>query len=540
MFHAFLQSPCSAPPQRFNYPFSYQPHPLVEQAAAEMCAYIETQSAWCEELAAGKMLGVLVVSRADGTLGYLAAYSGLLMGQNALPYFVPAVYDFLQPDSYFVENEAVLNRLNASIVETEQSVEYRHAREALATAETAAAAELAAMRQQLQSAKAERDCRRSTSALTPDEEAALVRQSQRMKADFQRLKKQHQQLIAQAQAELSIHTARIDALKTQRRQLSDHLQTWIFCQFRMLNVLGETADLIDIFKSATPPIPPAGAGECALPKLLQYAFLHHLRPLCFGEFWWGKSPSHEVRHHRHFYPSCTGKCKPILAHMLRGLEVDDNPLAAAPGSEQLLPIIYEDEQLVVVNKPSGMLSVPGTSEQSSAQSLLAAMRTEIYTVHRLDMDTSGILVFAKTKAAQARLQQQFAERQTKKSYVALVEGVPCDVQGYVRLPLSPDLLDRPRQVVDFSNGKPAVTQYKVVRTEQLDGRTVSRLQLHPHTGRTHQLRLHCAHAEGLACPIVGDALYGNARQRLCLHAERLTFKHPATGGFLRLQAECPF
>ncbi len=540
MFHSFAQPLRSKPPQRFTFPFSYQPHPLVEQAAEEMCAYIQAQPMWCEELAEGKMLGVLVVEREDGEIGYLTAYSGLLMGQNHLPYFVSAVYDFLHPGSYFVENEAVLNDLNAKIQEVESSDAFQEARAMLAQAKHSAQLEVEAMRLRLQAAKAERDGQRAASQLTEAEEASLIRQSQHQKAEFQRLKKMHKERISQAEEVVASFTVQLEELKAQRRQLSDHLQTWIFRQFKMLNALGETADLIEIFKSAVPPIPPAGAGECALPKMLQYAFLHHLRPLCFGEFWWGKSPSHEVRHHLQFYPSCTGKCKPILAHMLKGLEVEPNPLQASGVSMTPLPIIYEDDALVVVNKPSGMLSVPGTSDQVSAFSLLCASRGEVYSVHRLDMDTSGLLVFAKTKEAQVELQQQFASRQTKKNYVALVEGIPSAPQGYVRLPLRPDLLDRPRQVVDFVDGKPSITQYKVVETSVQGGRTLSRLSLQPHTGRTHQLRVHCAHQEGLACPIVGDALYGALDSRLYLHAERLVIKHPTTGITLRLQADCAF
>lgn len=341
----------------------------------------------------------------------------------------------------------------------------------------------------------------------------------------------------------------VDVLKRQRKQMSEELQLWLFRQYRMRNAQGETKDLVDIWRDyhQSPriqqkfPLPPGGSGDCCAPKLLQYAYIHQLQPLCMAEFWWEtaypvvlKSPSGEIRHHLHYYPACQGKCKPILAHMLRGLDVEPNPMESAKTG--LLETVYEDEALVVVNKPAGMLSVPGKSEQPSVYSILRKRypdAEEPMIVHRLDMATSGLLVVAKTKYAHQNLQRQFYEHTVVKRYVAIVEGMPVHQKGTIVLPLRPDPLNRPYQVVDVEHGKQAITEYEVL---DATGRGV-RIALTPHTGRTHQLRVHCAHPEGLHTPIVGDDLYGTPADRLYLHAEYLEFTHPVNDKRLQFRAE---
>lgn len=537
MLHA-LKNPCCPPPERFTYPFSYSPHPLVKQAATEVMAYLEEQACEVAAWREGKMFGVLVVEPALGEVAFLAAYSGLLLGRNDLPYFVPAVYDFLHPSSYFKERDAEISALNREVATLEKHEDFRAARLQLQERTATAQREIADYQLLMQTEKLKRDERRKAGELSAETEAELVKQSQYFKGNFSRLKKHHREQIDEATTAVKKYEEQLNRLYEKRRSMSDALQTWIFEQFQMLNVRGERKNLVEIFKQTAQGVPPAGAGECALPKLLQYAFTHGWRPLCFGEFWWGASPRNEVRVEGQFYPSCLSKCKPILAHMLDGLTLDPNPIEALQRSvEDQLAIIYEDESLVAVNKPSGMLSVPGLSGISSAFELLQAERPDLMVVHRLDMSTSGVLVFAKTKEAHYELQRQFAEREAKKRYIADVVGSVSQESGLISLPLRLDPLNRPRQVVDYENGKPAVTHFKKIEERATPNGVITRLALSPQTGRTHQLRLHCAHTEGLGAPIIGDELYGSKADRLHLHAELLIVRHPDTGRSLRLTAD---
>ena len=423
-------------PERFTYPFCYEPHPLCLVAAEEVKREIERMHP--QE---GKMFGVLVVKAKQG-LGFLAAYSGLLEGRNNWPFFVPPVFDAQQPDGYFKQTE------------------------------------------------------REISAKGGD------------------------------------------------KQMSQELQTWLFHQYQLLNAKGETKDLVEIWQDyhSSPrirnkyPLPPGGTGDCCAPKLLQYAFSHGLRPICMAEFWWGPSPKSEIRHHGQFYPACRGKCKPILTWMLQGLDVDPNPEEAGFSHLQI-ETVYEDEALAVVNKPSGLLSVPGRMEDYSVATIAKERWPGSLPVHRLDMGTSGLMVIAKTKEAYVSLQEQFVKRTVKKRYIALVEGIVKEPKGRITLPLIFDPMNRPRQMVDYQRGKSAVTEYEVLGTPR-QGKTL--LALYPHTGRTHQLRMHCAHPDGLGCPIVGDELYGRTADRLCLHCDKIEFAHPVTGERMSFNLPNPF
>ena len=533
-----LNTPCALPPERFTFPFAYSPHPLVEQAAAEVMAYLEARSCESAEWKEGKMFGVLVVEVRPGELAFLAAYSGLLLGRNDLPYFVPAVYDFLHPGSYFKERDAEISAINRAVATLERNEDFRAARLQLQELKAEAQREIASYQLLMQEEKRKRNERRLTGNLSAEEEAELVRQSQYFKGNLTRLKKQYRERIERAESIVHNYEEQLTHLCEERRSMSDALQTWIFKQFQMLNIQGERKDLVEIFAQTPQGIPPAGAGECALPKLLQYAFTHGLRPLCFGEFWWGASPRNEVRAQGQFYPSCLSKCKPILAHMLEGMPLDPNPIEDLQRSvTDQLTIIYEDDSLVAVNKPSGMLSVPGLTGIPSAYEQLLDSRPDLMVVHRLDMATSGVLIFTKTKEAHYELQRQFSEREAKKRYIADVAGPVTQESGLISLPLRMDPLNRPRQVVDHKDGKPAVTHFKKLAEHSTSDGIITRLALSPQTGRTHQLRLHCAHAEGLATPIIGDELYGTKADRLHLHAELLVLKHPTTGRSLRLTAE---
>ena len=521
-------------PVRFTYPFCYTPHPLCVLAAGEVQAYLSTRDDWQQELDEGKMFGVLVVRTAEGRLGFLAAFSGILAGKNLHPYFVPPVYDLLRPDGFFKVEEEQISLINARIRTLEADERYLQLKAALADEEQAARSALDAAKASMKAAKARREERRKEAALTPDEAEALIRESQFQKAECKRLERSLNERLDALRRPLGEWEDEMARLKAERKQRSAALQLRLFAQFEMLNARGERKNLCDIFAPTAQQVPPAGAGECAAPKLLQQAYLHGWQPLCMAEFWWGRSPKTEVRHHGHYYPACQGKCGPILGHMLQGLDVDESPRLQAmkQSSTAALEIVYEDSWLAVVNKPAGMLSVPGKEEAESVYSLMRRRYPTAegpLTVHRLDMDTSGLMLIAKTKEAHRLLQEQFRQRLVSKRYIALLEGnVPAD-KGRIDLPLCPDPLDRPRQLVHPVHGKAAITDYEVL--ERKDGRTL--VAFYPHTGRTHQLRLHAAHPQGLHCPIVGDPLYGHPATRLCLHAETLEFTHPATGRRMR-------
>ena len=430
-------------PERFTYPFCYEPHPLCVMAAKEVQAYIGSHMEIREDADNGKMFGVLVVEY-EGGQAYLAAYSGLLAGRNDWDYFVPPVYDAQQPDGHFK---------------------------------------------------------------TTEREISLI--------------SHHSPLIA--------------------KKMSQDLQVWLFHQYQLLNARGEVKDLVDIWQSyySRPklrqkfPLPPGGTGDCCAPKLLQYAYQHHLKPVCMAEFWWGATTKEEVRQHLNYYPACRGKCKPILTWMLEGLDVDPNPELQGVAHLEL-NTVYEDNDIVVVDKPSGMLSVPGRIDDYSVETVMRQRYPDAMIVHRLDMGTSGLLIVAKSSEAYHPLQEQFIKHQVKKKYVAMLEGrgKKEEVRGTVSLPLRPDPMNRPRQMVDMEHGKRAVTDYEFLSDDLV--------ALYPQTGRTHQLRIHCAHPDGLGRPIVGDELYGTKGDRLMLHASEIWFRHPITGQEMHLASSPPF
>ena len=564
MIH-FFKKPVShlALPEKFTYPFHYTPHPLCVLAAEEVKAYIASRKEWQEELASGKMFGVLIVQTDNGItnneenqIGYLAAFSGNLAGKNLHPYFVPPVYDLLQPEGFFKIEEEQISAINIRIRELENSSSYLDSKEKWKIETEQAKAVLNQAKAELKIAKEAREIRRQSSPeLSEEEQASLIRESQYQKAEYKRLEKEWKKRLEELETEVRYFDIEIERLKTERKERSAALQRKLFEQFRMLNAQGEVKDLYTIFEQTVQKVPPAGAGECALPKLLQYAYLHQLKPLAMAEFWWGDSPKNEIRHHGYYYPSCKGKCEPILQHMLQGLEVDENPLLNPVHEEEELEIVFEDEWLLIVNKPAGMLSVPGKAEdRDSVYHRLKKKYPEAtgpMIVHRLDMATSGLLLVAKTKKVHQDLQAQFANRSIKKRYVAVLDGIVLSERtGRIELPLCLNPLDRPRQIVSKEYGKEAITEYKIIsESEKIidesersinEPRKYTRIVFYPLTGRTHQLRVHAAHPEGLGCPILGDELYGKKADRLYLHAEYIEFRHPIYGDILCIQKEADF
>ena len=541
MLHRFTTSISDIPlPERFTYPFCYTPHPLCVMAAKEVQHYLSKQSEWQEELSQGKMFGVLIVQTEDGSIGYLTAFSGILAGKNIHPYFVPPVYDLLQPQGFFKIEEGNISAINRRIRRLEEDKKYIDLRSNLTQTTQSAQDALSIAKTQLKEAKDKRELLRKTGQLNAKEEAELIRESQFQKAEYKRLERSWKDKIASLQVEAGNWEKQIQELKAERKVRSAALQQQLFEQFRMLNYRGEVITLCDIFEQTVHKTPPAGAGECAAPKLLQQAYLHHWKPIAMAEFWWGNSPKNEVRHHGYYYPACKGKCEPILRHMLQGLEVEANPMQqeAERGNEKL-NIVYEDQWLLIINKPAGMLSVPGKERQTSIYDLARKAYPEAdgpMIVHRLDMATSGLLIIAKDKKTHQHLQAQFKNRSIRKKYIALLDGIVPEDEGTIELSLCPNPLDRPRQMVDTQYGKPAITYYQVL--ERTDKYT--RIALYPHTGRTHQLRVHAAHPSGLHCPIIGDELYGKKDKRLYLHAESIEFTHPVNGQSMCITEKADF
>ena len=570
-------------PERMNNPLDYQPHPLCIAVCKELQTYLSEREDWREEIDKGKMFGVLIVENANpepgaSEIGYLAAYSGQIGGRSDWDDFVPAVFDYLQPDGYFKTHEAEISDINQRIKQLEGNEHIKEAKSLILQLQEERKQTIAAYQEKMKEAKAKRDARRKTGNLTPEKEAEMVKESQFMKAELRRLKKSLSEKTT-LETEYEVFQADILRLKQLRKTLSDALQQWLFSQFRMQNHEGKMKDLLEIFRDAAlrdypqatlatsriaalKMVPPAGSGECCEPKLLQYAYLHGYRPLQMAMFWWGESPKEEIRHHLQFYPACNGKCKPILHWMLPD-RVFDSKIA----EKQALETLYEDDQLAVIYKPSGLLSVPG--KDSSQPSVYSIMRKKYpaasspLIVHRLDMATSGLMIIAKTDFAYHRLQKEFLHHRVQKKYIAIIgckDQEACDKiwektkkkemkeeeerssiateKQKISLPLMPDYLDRPRQIVNHEQGKEAITEYEVL--DRIDA-THLRLALYPKTGRTHQLRVHCAHHEGLNAPILGDPLYGNEKaSRLHLHAEEIIFEHPLTGKEINIKREADF
>lgn len=524
-------------PSQFTCPFCYEPHTLALMAVEHVKQYVASHTDWAEEMNAGKMLGVLVARDSEGRLGFLAAFSGNLAGSVRHDYFVPPVYDLLDPQGEFKQGEAQITAINHEVERLEQSPELEALREQESEARQKMSDEIADFKNLMAQHKRERDQRRKTGDLTHDEQEVLLNQSRFEKAELKRIRHRHEAEIARIADEMADFRYQIEALKVRRKAMSEALQERIFRLFVVTNARGEHRDLVDVFRPLGT-LPPAGAGECCAPRLLNYAFNNGLQPVCMAEFWWGASPVGEVRHHGHFYPACRSKCKPILDFMLQGLDVEENRLGM-PMDEEALDVVFDDQWLTVINKPSGMLTVPGKLLEDSLLTRYQDAHPEAMgpiVVHRLDQETSGLVIFAKDKNTHKALQQQFENHTVQKTYIALLDGIVLSDEGVIDLPIRPDVEDRPRQRVDYENGRPAVTCYRVL--QRSDG--VTRVALEPLTGRTHQLRVHCSHSSGLNCPIVGDRLYGKAASRLMLHAQTITFIHPASGQSMTLDSAPDF
>ena len=613
-------------PDTFTNPFSYSPHPLCREAMMDVCSYLDSNSRISKLglLGDGKMFGVLVAESPEGELGYLAAYSGVLdyltvpspldmelgIGRAEEPFFVPPVYDLTSQESFFPEEEREITSLNDYINDLVHDCFAQGVSERMEEIREAYKAEIDSLQQKYEEGKAKRDALREAGAEGAELEA-LIKESQFQKGEIRRATKRMQEELEPYELEWNGHLQALESARKERREKSAALQKKIFDHFSFLNARGEERSLLKIFGDVGPP---AGAGECAAPRLLQYVYLYGYKPIAMGEFWYGTEKL--GRRNWEFYPSCKGKCGPILRHMLQGLKVDSTSFHTSYGCDPLPDkytpeIIYEDEYLLAVNKPAGLLSVPGkdAAEKNMLQMLEAAGvlasglgsrsaagsgsgsvsvsasesqdKVEdggvgLTVVHRLDMHTSGILLFAKGEEVYKGLQKQFLQRKVEKCYLAVLDGevspsrsgsgviwnsdaptladgsaLPgggdlargdalagwvhsSGARGTISLPLAADFENRPLQCVDYKNGKQAITRFEVVSVA--GGKSF--VKFYPVTGRTHQLRVHAAHADGLNTPIEGDLLYGRLSQRLMLHAYTLKFEHPVLGA-MELVAPIP-
>ena len=552
LFHTFSKDISGIrPPEKFTYPFFYTPDPLVKLASEQLKGYLVKTDlkhnfglGQNEHLIEqGKMFGVLVVRNKAGKLGWLAAYSGKL-SEDPKEYFAPPICDIHAAQSFYKKGEIELNEMSAEIVALEKDPNRLEAIGKLEDRLTEINEFLRAGRADLKDAKKARQRYRETvkKTLSPQDyeevKERLAKESIQGQLVFKHRSKKW--IIEQEALEgkLANFSNEIRELKEIRRTKSNALQREIFNQYVFLNGLGQQQVLSDCFPDFDLRHPPSGSGDCAAPKLLQFAYNNELEPVCMGEFWWGAAPVKEVRKHGYFYPSCASRCRPILGHMLQGLDVEENPLLNY-GKDKPMPIVYEDEDLVVVDKPAGLLSVPGVEIEDSALTRIKNLypnASGAILLHRLDMSTSGLLMFTLNPKANKRMQRQFIKRQVEKTYIAEVVGEVKEEEGTILLPLAPDYFDLPRQMVCQENGKPSKTIWKVLHREK----GISRLALKPVTGRTHQLRVHCAHPDGLGLPMIGDELYGVIGKRLHLHAHELIFQHPTSKERITLTAPIPF
>nr|WP_246357641.1 pseudouridine synthase [Pyxidicoccus fallax] len=510
------------------------------------------------------MFGVLVVREPGGHIGFLRAFSGMLAGRWDVPGFVPPLFDRETRGRLEPEGEAVVKALLAREEALRASPELAALRAENEAQVARHAGERAAMRARHDERKKQRHARRAElQASRPAANAqhsdpsehhrpeapgeaekraalhALDQESRGDKAEWRRMEAAQDAERRALAPKLARLERRLRAHERLRQFVCRSLMQHIHDTYRVPGARGEHRPLRSLYPSGEPP---SGAADCAAPKLLAHAFTRGLQPLALAEFWWGAPPLAGGRVSGAFYAACKDKCGPLLPFMLEGLPVASPRTFAPPAARSIgLSILFEDAWLVVVDKPHDLLSVPGR-EASLTDSVLTRLRaryphaTGPLLAHRLDLDTSGLLVAALDLETYAALQRQFAQREVHKRYVAWVQGHVRGERGTIDFPMRVDLDDRPRQIHDPVHGKPAVTDWHVL--ERQGERT--RVAFFPHTGRTHQLRVHAAHPLGLGAPIVGDRLYGHPGDRLLLHAEALSFQHPATGQRVSFELPAPF
>jgi len=528
-------------PDKFTFPFYYEPNLLAKIAAKELQEYLEKQTEFKHEFgikdstaknALGKMFGVLVVKNTDGDLGYLASFSGKLADESLPNKFVPPIFNMRTQGSFYEQGEKEIEKIGGKIQQLKKDKNYLLNKKLLKKHTEYVKKDLAIQRKKMRTSKHLRKHQKKEARLRLDDKSfevftkKLIQESFNDQFFYRELQEYYEDKIKKIKKSLLLFENTIEEHIRNRKKISKTIQNTLFEKYQFLNQQKEQKGLLDIFDNASAR-PPAGSGDCCAPKLLQYAFQHRLIPVVMAEFWWGISPNSAIRKHKNFYPSCQSRCKPILRHMLEGVQMDENLLLKNLSESVALKIVFEDDDLIIVNKPPEFLSVPGKEIKDSVYTRIKQKYPSVtgpIIVHRLDMSTSGILVLTKTKEANKILQQQFIKRTVKKKYVALLSGKVSEKKGTITLPLRLDLDDRPRQLVDFKKKKTAKTNWTIIS----ENNTHTRIHFYPVTGRTHQLRVHAAHKDGLNLPIIGDDLYGTKQDRLYLHAEFIEFIHPTS------------
>ena len=530
-------------PSSFNFPFNHVPNELSLIASSILKKELESSPIQHDFEAQGKMFGVLLVKNTNGVLGFLKAFSGKL-DQNEHPEgYVPPIFNLHDKDSFFKKEEKKIDLLTEEILTLENATDYQNMKSELKEDQAELSVTIDRLKDRLKKSKALRNEARKvnkkelSSAAYEEFNQQLNEQSKQEQISFKKEKKALQMNLDLLRKKFEKKEGLIDKKKIKRKKLSAQIQAKIFEHYSFYNANKEKKNLLALFKNTAFGTPPSGAGECCAPRLLQYAYSNDLSPICFTEFWLGKSPESEIRIHQNHYPACRGKCGPILQHMLEGLEVDSDPLIPVE-KINAVPVLYEDEMVVAVEKPTNLLSVPGKEIEYSLASIVKKQFPTIQgpgLVHRLDYETSGIVLIGKTMDSYKALQKQFLSRTVQKKYVALLERPINSDLGEINLPLTLDIFNRPRQLVCFEKGKPALTKYRLINNDK-----VTRVAFFPVTGRTHQLRVHAAHQKGLNSPILGDSLYGNNNERLFLHAASLVFRHPQTNQLIEVNSSIPF
>ena len=490
-------------PQALTFPYHYRPHPWVEKAA--LC--VRTHLDHYAQNQPGRLVAVLVVRKNDGQIGF---YAGCDQFDSEDSFFVKSFWQQL-PAAHF------------------PSIQTDYLSEAL---EQRAKAEEAYL--QFRSAARERKALRRSARLNHTADLTqLAIESQRDSRELDRLKALLSQAIREEEKmHYRIHSETQKALYADWRHRLEQIQlsNAIGQQQSLFQLLSDSIEKEEWLKALL---------RSSLPALINLARKNQDKLLAFGSFWWGRLPSHDVRQNGVFYSFAKERHARFLDFQLLGESLETNLLAVDHFAHWKADIIYEDDDLVAVNKPAGMLSVPGKHPVNNVYNTVLSLYPQAsgpMLLHRLDMATSGVLLFAKNKTTHQQMQNAFAQGWIKKRYIALLEKCPESLQGSINLPLCLNPLDRPRQMVSRAYGKAALTEYEVLGNEGL----LTRVAFFPKTGRTHQLRLHAAHRRGLNSAIVGDDLYGHPAERLYLHAESLQFTHPKTGQLITIKAPCPF
>lgn len=523
-------------PDKLEDPFSYLPSDAVREAYNDFLTHLDSNKELKMELEKGKMIGVLVVKNKDGETGYLVSFSGQIFGKNEYDGFVPPVFDILTPDSYYRSGEREVSAKSAEIKQLENVLKLEMTMVSKNPVVVDAEQRVAEYQEFMKQQKALRDSLRASASA--DEIRKMNNESSTQKNQLKRLKQEVEAAKVAANIPVERLKKQIEDLKSEREDQSRNLQRRIFRDFRFHNTKGEEKTLLDIFSDEV--MPPSGAGECAAPRLLEYAYRNDYQPISMAEFWYGFSPSGRVRHSGTYYHACRSKCLPIMNFMLEGVDLETNKLDFDYENEEI-KTLYRDNDILVISKPSGLLSVRGKECETSVETWAEKICGDYdgpKIVHRLDQDTSGIMIIAFNINAYHNLQKQFETHTIQKKYVAMTETIPSKKEGTIILPLAPDVANRPMQMVSKEFGLYAETYYKVVADN--DGKAL--IDVYPRTGRTHQIRMHLSCKEGANSPILGDRLYGSKSTncRLMLHAEKITFNHPSTDKIMTFEDKAPF